>query len=64
METHFFKIDTWEFIKGIFGVAFQFVWLILKIFWPYLLAMILITAFFSWLESWIKRRKNKVGFKP
>jgi hypothetical protein len=21
-------------------------------------------SFFNWFESWIKKRKNKVGFKP
>jgi uncharacterized membrane protein len=60
METHLIKIDTWEFIKGIFWSM----WLILKLIWPYLLAIILIKFFLSWLESWIKKRKNKVGFKP
>lgn len=60
METYIIKIDTWEFIKGIFWST----WLIIKIIWPYLLAIILIKVFFNWFESWIKKRKNKVGFKP
>jgi hypothetical protein len=55
METHIIKIDTWELIKGIFGVM----WLMLKMLWPYFLAAILIKVFFSWLESRIKKGKIK-----
>lgn len=58
------KIDTWEFIKGVFGIAFQVIWLIIKMIWPYLLFVIVVTILFEWIKSLIKKRKNKVGFKP
>ena len=64
MESHLIKIDTWEFLKGVFGTAFWVVWFIIKLMWPYLLVLILILFFFSWLESRLRKRKNKVGFKP
>jgi len=57
MESHFFKIDTWEFIKGILDVW----WLLAKeLWWLWLiLATILI---FKWgvvyLEKWIKNKKS------
>jgi len=64
MESHLFKIDTWKFIKGVFTYAFWFVWLIIKMIWPFLLVMVLIAILSRLLKSWIKKRKNKTGFKP
>jgi hypothetical protein len=64
MESHLFKIDTWEFIKGVFTYAFWFIWLFIKMIWPFLLVMILIAILLRLLKSWIKKRKNKIGLRP
>jgi HJR/Mrr/RecB family endonuclease len=63
METHFFKIDTWEFIKGVFGVAFQFMWLILKLIWPFLLVLILLALLKTLILNWIDKWRSKKRFK-
>jgi len=57
MESHFFEINTWEFIKGILNVWW---WLAKELWWLWpILAAILI---FKWgvvhLEKWIKNKRR------
>lgn len=59
MESHFFKIDTREFIKGILDIWW---WLAKELWWVWLiLAVILIIEWgLKYLKKWIRnKRKNQ-----
>jgi len=57
MESHFFEINSWEFIKGIFNVW----WLLAKELWWLWLILAAILIFkrgVVYLEKWIKNKKR------
>lgn len=57
MESHFFEINSWEFIKGILNVW----WLLAKELW-WLWIILTAILIFKWgvvyLEKWIKDKKR------
>ena len=45
MEPQLFKIDMWEFLKGVFGI--------LKVFWPLWVLLVVVVTFRIVFESWL-----------
>jgi len=57
MESHFFEINSWEFIKGILNVW----WLLAKELWwlwLILVATLILKWGFVYLEKWIKNKRR------
>jgi len=63
MASHLININSWEMMKRVFGVAFQFVWLFIKYFWWVFLILIAIKILPILLERLIRNRKNSKRFK-
>jgi len=63
MESQLFKIDIWETIKGIFGIAFSVIWLVVKKIWWVFLILILIRFIPILINRLIDKLKNRTRFK-
>ena len=54
MESHFFEINSWEFIKGILNVW----WSLAKELWWLWLILVAILIFKWGFERWIKNKRR------